>query len=147
MARVCQINQCATLSVNKSPKMKIESVNSRQVAAQYTLSRSELLNTGFTNNVLVLTFKLVKLYGTEYKIGLFVVMYSGKSEPYLSDFPIFGQVKEIIIISTKIYLWCLNWKTFYLDDEFNAYCIKSGITNEFIYCFIQQQIFLRDMSH
>lgn len=126
MARIGQICQCAIWSAGKVQEKEVILNKSITTSVQYASSRNELKDAGFTDHYHIITSKKAELYGTEYRNGLFVVMFNGKIEPHISDFPSFGKIEEIIVINNTLYLWCLQYETLQLNEKLNAYRIERG---------------------
>lgn len=87
-------------------KKKIICVDKTFCAVQYTLSRSKLFKRGLVDADLVSNPKVAQVHGTENRMGHWVAMFSGKLPTNLSDYPIFEQIKEIVLIGETLYFWC-----------------------------------------
>lgn len=123
LAKMAQFQQCSVWGDGKSVnREKIKYGNGVKKNIGKLASCNEFLDCGFEKTATVTTCKSVDVYGSIYKLSLFVALDSGLGTP--QDLPIFGEIQEIIILDDKVLLYCREWPALYLEETLNAYCLE-----------------------
>lgn len=128
LLRICQCTQSAQWGGQDMEINIILAYGGKTVEVQDTFSRQELLNFGFIDTDNVFRTNSVNVNGTEYRNEVVVCVAAATTSD--DNLPIFGEIKEIIILEqNSIYLKLTLCESLYFDIDFNAYSIQLGDLN------------------
>lgn len=131
LAKMCQFEHCSIWDSKKFViREKIKFGSGVKTTINNLASCQKFLDYGYEKNVSVTKCKSVEVYGSVYKISLFVALDSGTGTAH--GLPTFGEIEEIIILNDKVILYCRDWPSLHLEESLNAYCIEKGDSHSLI---------------